>query len=84
MRRWSLATRLVVGIVGLLAVLAVAIGVVTVAASRGQTVGRLDRLLLAASERTMSIVNKEIPGTIGDIIPGEGAGAVLLLSLIHI
>lgn len=81
MRRWSLATRLVVGIVGLLTVLAVAIGVVTVAASRGQTVGRLDRLLLAASERTMSIVNKEIPGTIGDIIPGEGAGAVLLISV---
>jgi two-component system OmpR family sensor kinase len=80
-KRWSLATRLVVGIVGLLAVLAVAIGVVTVAASRGQTVGRLDRLLLAASERTMSIVNREIPGTVGDIIPGEGAGAVLLLSV---
>jgi two-component system, OmpR family, sensor kinase len=80
-RRWSLATRLVVGIVGLLAVLAVAIGVVTVAASRGQTVGRLDRLLLAASERTIGIVNNEIPGTIGEILIGEGAGAVLLISL---
>lgn len=81
MTRWSLATRLVVGIVGLLAVLAVAIGVVTVAASRDQAVGRLDRLLIASSERTIAIVNREIPGSIGEIIPGEGAGAVLLLSI---
>ncbi|WP_395640710.1 sensor histidine kinase [Pseudolysinimonas sp.] len=83
MTRWSLATRLVVGIVGMLAVLAVAIGVVTVAASRGQTVGRLDRLLLAASERTIAIVNGEMPGpdSIGEILPGEGAGAVVMVSL---
>jgi two-component system OmpR family sensor kinase len=79
--RWSLATRLVVGIVGLLAVLAVAIAVVTVAASREQTVGRLDRLLLDASQRTIAIVSGEIPGNVGEIVPGEGAGAVLLLSL---
>jgi two-component system OmpR family sensor kinase len=79
--RWSLATRLVVGIVGLLAVLAVAIGIVTVAASREQSVGRLDRLLLDASERTIAIVNREIPGTIGEIVAGEGAGAVLLISI---
>lgn len=81
MTRWSLATRLVVGIVGLLAVLAVAIGVVTVAASREQTVGRLDRLLLDASQRTIAIVSGEIPGNVGEIVPGEGAGAVVLLSL---
>lgn len=81
MTRWSLATRLVVGIVGLLAVLAVAIGVVTVAASREQTVGRLDRLLLDASERTIAIVSGDIPGNVGEIVPGEGAGAVLLLSV---
>lgn len=81
MIRWSLATRLVVGIVGLLAVLAVAIGVVTVAASREQTVGRLDRLLLDASQRTIAIVSGEIPGNVGEIVPGEGAGAVVLLSL---
>jgi two-component system, OmpR family, sensor kinase len=81
--RWSLATRLVVGIVGLLAVLAVAIAVVTVAASRDQTIGRLDRLLLAASERTIAMVNGEFtgPGSIGDILPGEGAGAVVMVSL---
>lgn len=81
MKRWSLATRLVVGIVGLLTVLAVAIGVVTVAASRDQTVGRLDRLLLDASERTMAVVSGDIPGNVGEILPGEGAGAVLLLSV---
>jgi two-component system OmpR family sensor kinase len=81
MSRWSLATRLVVGIVGLLAVLAVAIAVVTVAASREQTVGRLDRLLLDASERTIAVVSGDIPGNVGEILPGEGAGAVLLLSV---
>ena len=82
MKRWSLATRLVVGIVGVLVVLAVAIGVVTVAASRGQTVGRLDRLLLAASERTMAVVSGAIPdGSITEILPGEGAGAVGMISV---
>jgi two-component system OmpR family sensor kinase len=81
MTRWSLATRLVVGIVGLLAVLAVAIAVVTVAASREQTVGRLDRLLLDASERTIAVVSGDIPGNVGEILPGAGAGAVVLLSL---
>ena len=83
MTRWSLATRLVVGIVGLLAVLAVVIGVVTVAASRGQTVGRLDGLLLAASERTIALVNGEMTGsgTIEEILPGQGAGAIGLVSV---
>jgi len=80
-KRWSLGARLVVGIVGLLTVLAVAIGVVTVAASREQAVGRLDRLLLDASERTMAVVSGDIPGDVGEILPGEGAGAVLLLSV---
>ena len=52
MKRWSLGARLVVAITGLLAVLALAIGSVTVAASRDQAVGRLDRLLIAASDRS--------------------------------
>lgn len=81
MSRWSLGARLVVGLTGLLAVLAFAIGSVTAAASHGQLVARLDRLLLDASERTLAIVNREIPGRIDEIIPGEGAGAVLLISL---
>ena len=78
MNRWSLATRLVVGIVALLAVLAVAIGVVTVAASRGQTVGRLDRLLIAASDQSTAAVDagQSGPGSIIEILPGQGAGAV--------
>jgi two-component system OmpR family sensor kinase len=80
-KRWSLGTRLVVAITGLLAVLALVIGSVTVAASHGQLVARLDRLLLATSERTMAIVSGEIPGSIGEILPGEGAGAVVLVSL---
>jgi two-component system OmpR family sensor kinase len=80
-QRWSLGTRLVVAITGLLAVLALAIGSVTVAASHGQLVARLDRLLFAASERTMAVVSGEIPGSIGEILPGEGAGAVVLVSL---
>jgi two-component system OmpR family sensor kinase len=83
-KRWSLSTRLVVGIVGLLAVLAVAIGAVTVAASRGQLVARLDGLLLAASERTASAVsgNAPAPGPAGivAILPGQGAGAIGLVS----
>lgn len=81
MRRWSLGARLVAAITGLLAVLALAIGSVTVAASHGQLVARLDRLLLAASERTLAIVSGDRPGAVDEIIPGEGAGAVLLLSL---
>ncbi len=81
MKSWSLATRLVVGIVALLAVLTVAIAIPTVAASRGQTVGRLDRLLLAASERTLGVVSGDIPGTIAEILPGEGAGAIGVVSV---
>ena len=84
MRHWSLSTRLIVGIVGLLAVLAVAIGAVTVAASRGQLVARLDGLLLAASERTAAAVSGEAPGAgptgIVAILPGQGAGAVGLVT----
>jgi two-component system OmpR family sensor kinase len=80
-KSWSLATRLVVGIVALLAVLTVAIAIPTVAASRGQTVGRLDRLLLAASERTLGVVSGDIPGTIAEILPGEGAGAIGVVSV---
>lgn len=78
MKRWSLQTRLVVGIVGLLAVLAVAIGVVTVAASREQFVDRLDRLLIAASDRSSAAVDSGTPGpgSIIGILPGQGAGAV--------
>jgi two-component system OmpR family sensor kinase len=79
--RWSLATRLVVGIVALLAVLTIAIAIPTVAASRGQTVGRLDRLLLAASERTLGVVSGDISGTIAEILPGEGAGAIGMISV---
>lgn len=78
MSRWSLSARLVVGIVGLLTVLAVAIAVVTVAASRGQQVARLDRLLIAASERSSEAVDSGFPGRapIIEILPGQGAGAV--------
>jgi len=76
--RWSLATRLVVGIVALLAVLAVGIAIPTVAASRGQTVGRLDGLLIAASDRSTVAVNAGAsgPGSIIEILPGQGAGAI--------
>lgn len=81
MKRWSLGTRLVVAITGLLAVLALAIGSVTVAASHGQLVDRLDRLLLAASERTTFAVENGIPGSIVEILPGEGAGAVGLVAV---
>jgi two-component system OmpR family sensor kinase len=81
MKTWSLATRLVVGIVALLAVLTVAIAIPTVAASRGQTVGRLDRLLLAASERTLGVVSNDIPGSIVEILPGQGAGAIGVVSV---
>jgi two-component system OmpR family sensor kinase len=79
--RWSLSARLIVGIVGLLAVLAVAIGAVTAAASHSQLVGRLDRLLLDASQRTTAVVSGEIPGSIVELLPGEGAGAIGLISL---
>jgi two-component system OmpR family sensor kinase len=77
-KRWSLSARLVVGIVGLLALLAVAIAVVTVAASRGQQVARLDRLLIAASERSSAAVDSGFsgPAPIIQILPGQGAGAV--------
>jgi len=83
MRRWSLTTRLVLAITGLLAVLALAIGAVTVAASHGQLVARLDRLLLAASERTTAAVSGQYqgPGSIIEILPGQGAGAVGLVTL---
>jgi two-component system OmpR family sensor kinase len=76
--RWSLSARLVVGIVGLLALLAVAIAVVTVAASRGQQVARLDGLLIAASERSSEAVDSGFsgPAPIIQILPGQGAGAV--------
>jgi two-component system OmpR family sensor kinase len=76
--RWSLGTRLVVAITGLLAVLALAIGSVTVAASRDQAVGRLDRLLIAASDRSTAAVDAGFtgPGSIVEILPGMGAGAV--------
>ncbi|WP_309712546.1 ATP-binding protein [Pseudolysinimonas sp.] len=78
MTHWSLGTRLVVGIVSLLTVLAVAIGVVTVAASRGQFVARLDGLLIAASDRSTAAVDAGFtgPGSIVEILPGQGAGAV--------
>ncbi len=81
MRRWSLGARLVAAITGLLAVLALTIGSVTVAASHPRLVERLDRLLLEASERTTAVVNREIPGSIVELLPGEGAGAVGLVSL---
>lgn len=81
MRRWSLSTRFVIVITGLLAVLALAIGSVTVAATYPQLVDRIDRLLDAASHRVLAIVGDQIPGNVDDIIPGEGAGAVLLLSV---
>lgn len=81
MKRWSLGTRLVVAITGLLAVLALAIGSVTVAASHEQLVARLDRLLLAASERTTAVANNQVPGSIVELLPGEGAGAVALLAV---
>lgn len=78
---WSLSRRLVVGIVVLLAVLATAIGAVTVAASHGQLVARLDRTLLAASDRTTDAVEgRTEPGPIGELLPGQGAGAVVLVS----
>lgn len=80
MRRWSLGTRLVVAITGLVAVLAFTIGAVTVAASHGRLVERLDRLLVAASERTIAVVSGEIPGSIVELLPGEGAGAVGLVA----
>ncbi|HWH96894.1 MAG TPA: ATP-binding protein [Pseudolysinimonas sp.] len=78
MTHWSLGTRLVVGIVGLLTVLAIAISVVTVAASRGQQVARLDGLLIAASDRSSVAVDAGFsgPGSIVEILPGQGAGAV--------
>ena len=78
MRRWSLASRLVVGIVVLLAALATAIAAVTVAASRSQTVGRLDRLLIAASDRSTDAVDAGAsgPGSVIEILPGQGAGAI--------
>ncbi len=66
------------GIVGLLTVLAVAIAVVTVAASRGQQVLRLDSLLIAASDRSSVAVDSGFsgPAPIIQILPGQGAGAV--------
>ncbi len=78
MRRWSLATRLVVGIVVLLAVLAATIAAVTVAASRSQSVGRLDRLLIAASAASSDAVDGGATGrgSIIEILPGQGAGAI--------
>lgn len=78
MRRWSLATRLVVGIVVLLALLAATIAAVTVAASRSQSVGRLDRLLIAASDRSSAAVDAGAtgPGSIIEILRGQGAGAI--------
>ena len=78
MTQWSLGARLVVGIVALLTVLAVAISVVTVAASREQFVARLDRLLIAASDRSTDAVDAGFtgPGSIVEILPGQGAGAV--------
>lgn len=81
MNRWSLRARLVLAVVVLLAVLAVAIGAITAAASHGQRVARLDRLLLEASERTTAVVSGEIPGSIVELLPGEGAGAVGLIVL---
>ena len=89
MKRWSLSTRLTVGIVGLLAVLAVAIGAVTVAAVRGQSVDRLDSVLGTASERTAAIVDSGpvpvMPGNDGgsvlQLLGGQGAGAIILVSV---
>lgn len=85
MARWSLAARLLTGIVALLAVLAAAIGAVTVAASRDQAVGRLDRILLAASDRTALLVGPDgslglSPGSVVDYLPGQGSGAILVIT----
>jgi two-component system OmpR family sensor kinase len=82
-KRWSLSTRLIVGIVGLLAVLALAIGAVTVAAVRGQLVQRLDGFLIAASDRMIDAVNggQPGPGQIDTYLGGQGAGAVGLITV---
>jgi two-component system OmpR family sensor kinase len=89
-KRWSLSTRLIVGIVGLLVVLAAAIGSVTVTTLRGQLVARLDNVLLAASQRTTAFVDT-LPGTVApavtdswsivQLLSGQGAGAILLVSV---
>lgn len=84
MKRWSLASRLVAGIVALLAVLAVAIGGVTVAATRGQALDRLDGILRAASRSTEVLVRGDgtiglSPGAVVDYIPGQGSGALVAI-----
>lgn len=86
---WSLRRRLVVGVAALLAVLAVVIGVTSVAVLNGQLVQRLDGQLTDAAKRSGNRVDPRAPGSSGPgvcsdpsgfqlaaVLGNQGAGAV--------
>ncbi|WP_353114005.1 ATP-binding protein [Microbacterium sp.] len=88
---WSLRRRLLFGVTLLVAAIAVTSGVITVTASHGQLVGRLDQQLLDSAARTRRISeripdpaamprpsqNERPPAT--EFLPGQGSGALVIL-----
>jgi two-component system, OmpR family, sensor kinase len=78
---WSLRARLLAALIGLLAVVSVIIGVVTVASLNSFQVGQLDRQLEAAGGRSSGAFGQPPPGGHGrgpDFLfaPGQGAGTL--------
>lgn len=91
-RPWSLRRRLILGVTLLVAAIASTTGVLTVTASHGQMVDRLDQELLSAAERTSLVFSRtdflssrppprESPPPVTDFLPGQGAGAIGVLVL---
>jgi two-component system, OmpR family, sensor kinase len=82
---WSLRRRLLVGVLSLLAVLCLAVGVVSIVAVRQGLIGQLDRQLLAAQERAQGGPG-HLPGPGPEPFPqGQGPGtirAVLVLGTV--
>lgn len=89
-RPWSLRRRLLLGLMLLVAAIAVSTGALTVASSHSQLVGRLDQQLTSAAERTSKMLSRvpdqampEPPSgsrpPVTEFLPGQGAGAIGVL-----
>jgi two-component system OmpR family sensor kinase len=75
--RWTLQRRLVLSVVGLLALASIIIGTVSVLALQGFLVGRLDDQLTATTGRSRQVVGEdsEAPQTPGFLtLPGQRPG----------
>src|SRR5689334_12912525 len=76
-RPWSLRVRLLVALVGLLAVVCLVVGIATELALRSFLLGRLDAQLAAAGGRSAMAVQQPPDGDHDEIRPGhrDGYGA---------